>query len=136
MPIDVPVDQDAAAARGLPLAKDRRAATPSATNSVHRRHGDRASGDDEPGKLTVYVRFKDLVDAGLVGSWTQLQRLIRHENFPIGILLSANARAWKLSSVEAWAASRPSARKPVPRSPGRPRRKLKPPGVGRGMDVK
>jgi hypothetical protein len=85
MATDLRIDQDASVARGLPPSKDRRAATPPATNN-HRRHGDRASGDDEPEpKLTVYCRYKDLVGAGLVGSWTQLQRLIAHEHFPVGI---------------------------------------------------
>ena len=71
--------------------------------------------EDSPGsngqtrRLPVYVRFRDLVGANIVRNWPQLLRLIAIEGFPRGILLSPNARAWPVTEVEAWLASRPPA---------------------------
>ena len=87
------------------------------TSTIIERHVDRGSGDDDDDgrrRLPVYVRYSDLVSAGIVGSWTQLLRLIDHEQFPVGQMLSPNIRAWRLDAVENWLASRPSARKVVP----------------------
>src|SRR5262249_10273946 len=80
------------------------------------RHGDRGSGDDngQPGVLPIYVRYVDLVAAGIVRSWTQLVRLIDDKGFPAGQLLSPNIRAWRLDLVERWLSARPGERKPVP----------------------
>jgi predicted DNA-binding transcriptional regulator AlpA len=64
--------------------------------------------------LPVYLRYPDLVAAGVVTSWMAVNRLIDAENFPPGVLLSANTRAWRRDEVEAWLASRPSGKKPVP----------------------
>jgi predicted DNA-binding transcriptional regulator AlpA len=69
----------------------------------------------------IFVRFDDLVAAGLVGSWTQLLRMIDDEDFPPGTLLSANVRAWLSTEVETWLTSRPSARKAVPPDAVHPR---------------
>jgi hypothetical protein len=85
----------------------------------HQRHGDRASGDDDAGddprrRLTPWVRYTDLVEANIVGSWTQLLRLIDYEGFPVGAMLSPNIRAWRLDHIEEWLASRPTARKIPP----------------------
>ena len=88
------------------------------TSSPVRRHGGRGSSDDDDdaasGLLPVYVRFKDLVDARIVASWPSLLRLIETQNFPQGVMLSRNTRAWRLDEVEDWLASRPTARKIVP----------------------
>lgn len=106
------------------------------TNPPHQRQGDRASGDDADDterKLAVrrsrlaqsgfpiFVRYADLEAAGLVGSWTQLLRMIDDEGFPPGTLLSANVRAWRLDELEGWLESRPSARKAVPPDAVHPR---------------
>jgi hypothetical protein len=70
--------------------------------------------------LVPYLRYSDLVEANVVNNWTQLLRLIDLENFPVGIMLSPNCRAWRLDQVEAWLADRPTARKIPP-----PARKLR-----------
>ena len=67
--------------------------------------------------LPIYVRFSDLA-AGIAGSWTQLLRMIEFEDFPPGVLLSANIRAWRLNEVESWLAGRPTARKAMPERAG------------------
>lgn len=64
--------------------------------------------------LRRYIRYRDLVAAGIVGSWMQLHRMIAVEGFPEGLLLSANIRAWPVAEVEAWLASRPTAKKAMP----------------------
>ena len=111
------------------------------TNPPHQRQGDRASDDDDrrrpsrqrgpsspraaTGSLNPASRSSsattDLVAAGFVGSWTQLLRMIDDEGFPAGTMLSANVRAWRLDELEAWLASRPSARKAVPPDAVHPR---------------
>jgi predicted DNA-binding transcriptional regulator AlpA len=63
--------------------------------------------------LPVYVRFKDLQQAGIVTSWPQVLRMIDDEGFPPGVRLSANIRAWRLDEVQAWLDRRPSERKSV-----------------------
>ncbi len=57
--------------------------------------------------LPTFVRFKDLKAAGIVMSWPALARMIRHEGFPPGIRLARNTRAWALTDIESWLASRP-----------------------------
>src|SRR5262245_47996453 len=80
-------------------------------------HADRGSGEDASapiGVLPRYVRFTDLVGAGIVANWQTLLRLIENENFPEGVMLGRNMRAWRLDSVEEWLDQRPSARKQIP----------------------
>jgi predicted DNA-binding transcriptional regulator AlpA len=64
--------------------------------------------------LSRYIRYRDLVAAGIVGSWMQLNRMINVEGFPEGLMLSANIRAWPVDEVERWLASRPTAKKVMP----------------------
>jgi predicted DNA-binding transcriptional regulator AlpA len=71
--------------------------------------------------ITRYIRFRDLVTAGIVGNWPTLLRLIEREGFPVGIMIGRNTRAWALDDVESWLAARPSARKLV--TPARKPRK-------------
>ena len=73
--------------------------------------------------LPVYVRYADLVAAGIVANWTTLLRLIDAEDFPAGTMIGANTRAWRVDEVEAWLASRPSARKIMPPGARPPSRK-------------
>jgi predicted DNA-binding transcriptional regulator AlpA len=59
--------------------------------------------------LARYVRFRDLVAAGIVYNWPTLLRLIDREGFPVGIWLGPNTRAWRVDEVESWLANRPHA---------------------------
>jgi hypothetical protein len=84
----------------------------------HQRHGDRRGDDDTTddaaaGRLPIFIRFRDIKNAGIAGSWTQLNRLIDVDGFPAGFLLSQNVRAWRLADVTAWLANRPIERKLV-----------------------
>jgi predicted pyridoxine 5'-phosphate oxidase superfamily flavin-nucleotide-binding protein len=69
--------------------------------------------DDAAGRLPVFVRFTDLVDANIVRNWPTLLRLIAENGFPVGVMLGRNTRAWVLAEVEAWLATRPMAKKIV-----------------------
>jgi predicted DNA-binding transcriptional regulator AlpA len=69
----------------------------------------------------TFIRYDDLEAAGLVGSWTQLTRMIKDEGFPHGVLLSGNIRAWRVDEIEDWLASRPTARKAMPEDAVHPR---------------
>src|SRR5262245_30882450 len=87
---------------GAPASSRKRVAAPaSAATSAHQRHGDRGSSDDDSADrgLPVYVRFVDLKRANIVRNWPQLLRLIASEDFPPGVQLSANTRAWCLDEV-------------------------------------
>ena len=115
---------------------------PAETANPHQSQGDRASGDDDSAaklaaeraaKLTarrsrlvksgfpVYVRYDDLVAAGIVQNWTTLLRLVSDENFPPGTMIGPNTRAWRVDEVEAWLASRPTALKVIPPNAVHPR---------------
>jgi hypothetical protein len=70
-----------------------------------------------------WLRFKDLQARGLVKSRPQLKNLQEKFGFPAGRLIGPNTRAWDLQAeVEPWEASRPTDKRPTPRSPGRPRK--------------
>jgi predicted DNA-binding transcriptional regulator AlpA len=77
-------------------------------------HGDDGDSDDRPRRLPTYIRFRDIQTAGIAASWTQLNRLIAGAAFPVGVMLSPNIRAWKLTEVERWLQTRPTERKSVP----------------------
>jgi hypothetical protein len=80
----------------------------------HHRQSDRGSGDDDAAaRLPVFVRFHDLRAAGIVGNWPQLYNLIDDYGFPAGVMLSPNARAWKVEDVRAWLDGRPMERKAI-----------------------
>jgi predicted DNA-binding transcriptional regulator AlpA len=88
----------------------------------HARHGDRGDGagdgdgdgddDGADGLLPKYVRYADLVAAGICRNWPALLRLVDTEGFPEGVWLGRNTRAWSLDAVQAWLKTRPTARKP------------------------
>jgi predicted DNA-binding transcriptional regulator AlpA len=61
------------------------------------------------------IRYPDLVAKGIVNSRMTLKRLIDTQDFPPGVLITPNARAWDETAVDAWIASRPAARKPSTR---------------------
>jgi hypothetical protein len=70
-----------------------------------------------------YLRFRDLRARGIVKSWPALKRLQERAGFPIGKLIGPNTRAWdEDKEINPWLDSRPTAAKPVPKSPGRPRK--------------
>ena len=63
------------------------------------------------------IRYNDLVARGVVNSRMTLKRLIDSQDFPPGVLITPNARAWDEAAVDAWVASRPAARKASIRKP-------------------
>ncbi len=71
------------------------------------------SPKEEQPLLPVYCRFADLVEANIAPNWPTLLRMVDQENFPAGVMLSANIRAWDVEQVRLWLASRPSERKVV-----------------------
>jgi hypothetical protein len=77
------------------------------------RQGDRGNTDDDAPRLPVLCRFPDLVAAGFTTSWAQLRNQIERENFPRGVLLSRNVRAWPVRDIQTWLAERSSAPKVV-----------------------
>jgi predicted DNA-binding transcriptional regulator AlpA len=78
--------------------------------------------DDASRVLPVYVRARDIRDAGIARNWPTLTRLIEEEGFPRGVMLSPNIRAWRLDEIEQWLETRPVERKPVPTRWGGDRR--------------
>jgi predicted DNA-binding transcriptional regulator AlpA len=70
--------------------------------------------DQQRQVLPHFVRYHDLVAAGIVRNWPTLLRLIETEGFPAGVLLGPNTRVWKAADVEHWLAARPTARKALP----------------------
>jgi hypothetical protein len=92
----------------------------------------RAPDDRGDTRLTTFVRFNDLAGAGIVRNWETLRRLIDKDGFPAGVMLGRNTRAWPLDAVETWLAERPTARKAVPKAPGR-KRQIRARGRGRGL---
>ena len=58
---------------------------------------------------TNLIRFADLKKRGIVQNWPTLRLWIERENFPPGIRLGANTRAWTEAEIEDWIAARPLA---------------------------
>jgi predicted DNA-binding transcriptional regulator AlpA len=81
--------------------------------SPHQKQGDRGDDPDDAAALPVFVRYRDLVKARIVGNRVTLARLIDEDGFPTGFMLGRNTRVWALGDVEAWIASRPTARKEI-----------------------
>jgi hypothetical protein len=65
--------------------------------------------------MKTYLRFADLRDRGIIASWPMLKRRVDRDGFPPGKLAGPNTRIWAEDEIEAWLASRPTARKPAPR---------------------
>jgi predicted DNA-binding transcriptional regulator AlpA len=66
------------------------------------------------------IRYPDLVAKGVVNSRMTLKRLIDTQDFPPGVLITPNARAWDETAVDEWISSRPAARKRSTRNSARP----------------
>jgi predicted DNA-binding transcriptional regulator AlpA len=62
-----------------------------------------------------WIRYNDLVAKGIVNSRMTLKRLIDSQDFPAGVLITPNARAWNEAEVDEWISTRPAARKPSTR---------------------
>ena len=54
------------------------------------------------------LRFKDLQARGIINNWPMLKRRIERDNFPCGVMVGPNQRAWIESEVDAWIKSRPT----------------------------
>ena len=52
--------------------------------------------------LEELLRFKDLQRLGVVNSWPQLRYMQQNYNFPSGLLLGVNSRAWRASDIKQW----------------------------------
>jgi len=53
-----------------------------------------------------FLRYSDLKAMGLVNNWTTLLRWINGGDFPAGLKLGANTRAWPREEIEKWLESR------------------------------
>ena len=54
------------------------------------------------------LRFSDLKQRNIVRNWPTLKRWIEKLDFPPGIKLGDNTRAWDEAKVEEWLRNRPS----------------------------
>jgi predicted DNA-binding transcriptional regulator AlpA len=99
--------------KAKPASSETRQSSTASTTSPPQRQGDRGSKDDAASHLPIFVRYKDLVAAGIVDSYRQLYNLINDRGFPPGMLLSPNVRAWNVADIEAWLSTRPTARKVI-----------------------
>ena len=56
--------------------------------------------------MTIWLRFADLKARNIVRNRTTLSRWIRNIDFPPGIMLGTNSRAWSEQEIAAWEAKR------------------------------
>jgi hypothetical protein len=64
--------------------------------------------------VTKYLRFHDLQERNIVRNRMTLRRWILREDFPPGIMLGPNTRAWPEDDVNLWLACRsPSSPQPA-----------------------
>ena len=69
------------------------------------------------------LRFYDLKKRGIVKNRVTLSNWQKKHGFPKGQMTGPNTRTWdEETEVNPWLASRPTAPKPVPKSPGRKRK--------------
>ena len=59
-------------------------------------------------ELPTLVRFKGLLERGIVDTYQGLRHLIKNEGFPPGRLLGPSTRAWTTQEVADWLATRPT----------------------------
>ena len=59
---------------------------------------------------TKYLRYTDLVERQIVSNRTTLARWIKDYDFPAGVLLGPNSRAWASDQVDAWLEARATER--------------------------
>jgi Prophage CP4-57 regulatory protein (AlpA) len=66
----------------------------------------------------IYIDYNGLLRKGVFNSRMTLWRAIRDRGFPEGILITPSRRVWAEAEVDAWIASRPTAKKPgAPKPP-------------------
>ena len=56
--------------------------------------------------MTIWLRFADLKARGIVRNRATLSRWIRNIDFPPGIMLGINTRAWTEEEIAEWEAKR------------------------------
>ena len=71
--------------------------------------------------MTKLLRFAELQERGIARSWAQLKNLQKNRGFPLGVMISANSRAWTEDEIAAWLASLPTTG-PAPRGAAKGRR--------------
>jgi hypothetical protein len=62
----------------------------------------------------LFVRFRDLKEAGIVRDRATLRRWMRDQGFPAPKLMGPNSLAWVMPEVEAWIRERPTGPAPQP----------------------
>ena len=60
--------------------------------------------------MSKFLRFKDLRDRGIVTNRVTLARWIKEQEFPRGILLGPNSRAYAEDQVDEWLETRAAKR--------------------------
>jgi hypothetical protein len=69
------------------------------------------------------LRYYDLKKRGIVNNRATLHNWTKKLGFPKGQLTGPNTRTWdEDTEINPWVANRPTAPKPVPKSPGRKRK--------------
>jgi|AmaraimetFIIA100_FD_contig_31_10650432_length_375_multi_3_in_0_out_0_1 predicted DNA-binding transcriptional regulator AlpA len=86
---------------------------PSEQSAEHHYLGQKAQPASSETRLPIFVRYKDIADAGICDSYRQLYNMIDNDGFPPGMLLSPNVRAWNVADIEEWLSMRPTARKMI-----------------------
>jgi predicted DNA-binding transcriptional regulator AlpA len=66
------------------------------------------------------LRFRDLLERGIVKSWAQLRHL-QERGFPVGRMISPNCRCWTEAEIDSWHQTCPIAG-PAPRGAAKARR--------------
>ncbi len=61
------------------------------------------------------LRFRDLIEMGVVKNRMTLARYIAKQHFPRGIYLTPQTRVWREDEVLAWLDSRPDTTNVMPR---------------------
>jgi predicted DNA-binding transcriptional regulator AlpA len=61
---------------------------------------------DKDRKGRRYLRFRDLKERGIVGSWETLVELIDRCGFPRGFKFSHKIRSWDEAEIDAWIESK------------------------------
>jgi hypothetical protein len=108
--MDIPTEQQTTfGPRGSKNIQPLKSSTISQQRRQHRSNADADADADDDEKLPAHVRFKDLVQAGVVSNHMQLTRMIKTDGFPPGFLVSANIRLWNVADVRAWLAAKQQA---------------------------
>ena len=66
---------------------------PSEQSAEHHYLGQKAQPASSETRLPIFVRYKDIADAGICDCYLQLYNMIDNDGFPPGMLVSPNVRA-------------------------------------------